>query len=179
MTSTEKLFLIGLGILYFLTRPKKIKEIDIPFGPPAPSPTCERSKPTDWRIENVKLGIEWIGHLIEKYKDDLDGNIIASIISVESKFDPNAIGKDNEYGLMQIKLATARDMGFSGNSSLLFDPEINIKYGTKYLKYQLKRYSNIGYAIAAYNAGSAMFNEVGNFINQDYFCRVWNLYKEI
>ena len=38
-----------------------------------------------------------------------------------------------EIGLMQIKPATARMMGYTGSAKGLYDPETNIKYGMKYL----------------------------------------------
>jgi len=59
------------------------------------------------------------------------------------------------YGLMQIKLETAQDMGFTGIPAQLYIPATNIEYGTKYLRYQLDRYSSdLRKAISAYNAGT-------------------------
>lgn len=56
-----------------------------------------------------------------------------AVIRVESNYNPNARGSHGEIGLMQIKPATARMMGYSGSAKGLFDPETNIKYGMKYL----------------------------------------------
>jgi soluble lytic murein transglycosylase-like protein len=56
-----------------------------------------------------------------------------AVVSVESNFEPGKRGSAGEIGLMQIKPATARLMGYSGSESGLFDPETNIKYGMKYL----------------------------------------------
>ena len=56
-----------------------------------------------------------------------------AVISVESNYRPNIRGSAGEIGLMQIKPATARMMGYTGSTSGLFNPETNIKYGMKYL----------------------------------------------
>lgn len=56
-----------------------------------------------------------------------------AVVRVESNFNPKARGRAGEIGLMQIKPATARMMGYSGASKGLYDPETNIKYGMKYL----------------------------------------------
>lgn len=56
-----------------------------------------------------------------------------AVISIESNYRANATGRAGEVGLMQIKPATARMMGFSGSAKALYNPETNIKYGLKYL----------------------------------------------
>lgn len=77
-----------------------------------------------------------------------------AVISIESKYRPNARGSAGEIGLMQIKPATARLMGYSGGTRGLFDPETNIKFGMKYLglAHQLSGGSTCG-TILRYNAG--------------------------
>jgi soluble lytic murein transglycosylase-like protein len=77
-----------------------------------------------------------------------------AVISVESNYRPNSRGSAGEIGLMQIKPATARTMGYSGSASGLFDPETNIKYGMKYLAlaHQLSGGATCG-TILKYNAG--------------------------
>lgn len=56
-----------------------------------------------------------------------------AVISIESNYRVNALGSAGEIGLMQIKPATARMMGYRGSTRGLYDPETNIKYGMKYL----------------------------------------------
>ncbi len=77
-----------------------------------------------------------------------------AVVSVESNFQPNARGRAGEIGLMQIKPATARMMGYSGSVEGLYDPETNIKFGMKYLAkaHQLADGSTCG-TILKYNAG--------------------------
>ena len=79
-----------------------------------------------------------------------------AVIRVESNYRPNAKGKAGEIGLMQIKPATARMMGYSGSTTGLFDPETNIRYGMKYLAkaQRLGDGSTCG-TILKYNAGHA------------------------
>jgi len=56
-----------------------------------------------------------------------------AVVRIESNYRPNARGAAGEVGLMQIKPATARGMGYSGSTKGLYDPETNIRYGMKYL----------------------------------------------
>lgn len=56
-----------------------------------------------------------------------------AIIKIESNYRASARGSAGEIGLMQIKLSTARMMGYSGSRKGLYNPETNIKYGMKYL----------------------------------------------
>ena len=51
----------------------------------------------------------------------------------ESKYQPNLGGRGGAIGLMQIKLATARGLGYKGDAAGLRDPETNLTYGIKYL----------------------------------------------
>jgi soluble lytic murein transglycosylase-like protein len=73
--------------------------------------------------------------LIIKYAKqyNVPAELAQAVVRVESNFNPNARGSAGEIGLMQIKPATARMMGYSGTSKGLFDPETNIRFGMKYL----------------------------------------------
>ncbi len=73
--------------------------------------------------------------LIFKYANEYNVpvELAQAVVRVESNFNPDARGSAGEIGLMQIKPATARMMGYSGTSKGLFDPETNIKFGMKYL----------------------------------------------
>lgn len=79
-----------------------------------------------------------------------------AVIQIESNYRADARGSAGEIGLMQIKPATARMMGYSGGSKGLFDPETNIKYGMKYLAkaHSLGGGTTCG-TILKYNAGHA------------------------
>jgi hypothetical protein len=59
--------------------------------------------------------------------------LVHRLIVRESKYNPDLIGHGGTIGLMQIKLATAKGVGYSGDAEGLRDPETNLAYGVKYL----------------------------------------------
>lgn len=77
-----------------------------------------------------------------------------AVVRVESNYRANARGRAGEIGLMQIKLATARGMGYRGSAKGLYNPAVNIQYGMKYLgkAHKLASGSTCG-TILKYNAG--------------------------
>jgi soluble lytic murein transglycosylase-like protein len=79
-----------------------------------------------------------------------------AVITVESNYRPHLTGRAGEVGLMQIKPATARMMGYTGSVKGLYHPETNIKYGMKYLAmaHGLGGGTTCG-TILKYNAGHA------------------------
>jgi len=56
-----------------------------------------------------------------------------AVVRHESNFNPRVTGLAGEIGLMQIKLETARGMGYRGSRRGLYDPATNIAWGMKYL----------------------------------------------
>ena len=56
-----------------------------------------------------------------------------AVVFIESTYRSDVTGSAGEVGLMQIKPATARDMGFRGTTKQLYDPATNLRYGLKYL----------------------------------------------
>jgi soluble lytic murein transglycosylase-like protein len=58
--------------------------------------------------------------------------MVRRIIKRESGGNPRAISKGN-YGLMQIRLGTARAMGYQGSAAGLLDADTNMTYAVKYL----------------------------------------------
>src|SRR5580704_12953070 len=59
-------------------------------------------------------------------------SLIERVIKRESGGNPRAVSRGN-YGLMQIRLGTARAMGFSGSAAELLDPQVNMTYAVRYL----------------------------------------------
>ena len=59
--------------------------------------------------------------------------LVHRVIVRESRYQPALIGHGGTIGLMQIKLATARALGYSGDAAGLRDPDTNLAYGVKYL----------------------------------------------
>jgi len=64
--------------------------------------------------------------------NNLPEALLRRIIKRESGGNPRVISKGN-YGLMQIRLGTARAMGYQGTAAGLLDPDTNMTYAVKYL----------------------------------------------
>ena len=59
--------------------------------------------------------------------------LVHRVIVRESRYDAGLVGRGGTIGLMQIKLATARGLGYTGTAEGLRDPETNLSYAVKYL----------------------------------------------
>jgi soluble lytic murein transglycosylase-like protein len=59
--------------------------------------------------------------------------LVHRVIVRESRYRPGLIGRGGTIGLMQIKLATARGLGYTGTAEGLRDPNTNLTYAVKYL----------------------------------------------
>jgi soluble lytic murein transglycosylase-like protein len=64
--------------------------------------------------------------------NNLPEALVRRVIKRESRGNPRAISKGN-YGLMQIRLGTARAMGYRGTVEGLLDADTNMTYAVKYL----------------------------------------------
>lgn len=90
---------------------------------------------------------------------DLDPALVAAVIYEETRFQPRTSPAGAE-GLMQITPETAEFIAErSGATSFrlrdLGDPQINISYGSFYLRYLIDRYGgDERLGVAAYNAGA-------------------------
>ncbi len=73
--------------------------------------------------------------LITKYARhyDIPEDLVRRVVKRESNFNPRAYNRGH-WGLMQIKHATARGMGYRGPAEGLFDAETNLIYAVKYLR---------------------------------------------
>jgi soluble lytic murein transglycosylase len=95
----------------------------------------------------------------ESRSRSLDPYTVAGLIRQESVFSPRAASHANAYGLMQLLLPTARmtarryDVDDTVTVESLFEPRLNIRLGTGYLRDQLDKFGRIEYVAAAYNAG--------------------------
>ena len=94
----------------------------------------------------------------------LDPALIAGVIFTESRF-RDQTSHAGAKGLMQILPSTADDIARkSGGTAFkqgdLANPQVNISYGSFYLRYLLQRYGgNEVLAIAAYNAGEGRVDQ--------------------
>ena len=94
----------------------------------------------------------------------IEAAIIAGIIGRESKGQANVLS-DRYIGLMQFGLAEARAMGYTGTSQGLLNPDTNIYWGSKYLKYCIDKKNNLMLGISGYNTGNV---EKSTPYNADY-----------
>jgi len=62
----------------------------------------------------------------------LPASLVERVIHRESGGNPRAVHAGN-YGLMQIRLSTARAMGYTGSAAGLLDPQTNMTYALRYL----------------------------------------------
>ena len=89
---------------------------------------------------------------------DLDPALLAAVVYVESRFDPNAESAAGAIGLMQLLPDTAKGIALrtGGDRFVVADlrnPEINVRYGSWYLDHLRDRYEQTRLVLAAYHAG--------------------------
>lgn len=76
------------------------------------------------------------------------------IAKVESGFNPRARGAAGEYGVFQLKCATARGVGFRGNCGQLLNASVNVRYGLKHLALAVRgSHGNLKLAASKHNGG--------------------------
>ncbi len=100
----------------------------------------------------------------ESARYDLDPALVAAVINTESGFAPDSRSAAGAVGLMQVLPDTARFIARqperpSPSPERLAEPEVNIAYGARYLRYLIDRYGTVGLALAAYNGGPANVSE--------------------
>ncbi|MDO4564864.1 MAG: lytic transglycosylase domain-containing protein [Clostridia bacterium] len=96
---------------------------------------------------------------------ELDITLVCGLIHTESKFNPSAESRAGAIGMMQIMPATGEEIaaaldieGFE--TEMLYQPELNIRFGCYYLSMLIERFDgNVYIALAAYNAGPARARE--------------------
>ena len=83
----------------------------------------------------------------------LPSSLVERVIRRESGGNPHAVHAGN-YGLMQIRLGTARAMGYTGSAAGLLDPQTNMTYALRYLAGAYRAAGgNESRAIALYSRG--------------------------
>lgn len=99
---------------------------------------------------------EYVNKYAQKY--NVDENLIYALIKAESNYKVDAVSSQNAKGLMQLMYSTAEEVAKKVLIELteenIFEPDININIGTKYISTLLEKYQNLEVALAAYNAGS-------------------------
>ncbi len=90
-------------------------------------------------------------------RHNLNPQLVQAVIQVESGYNPRARSHKGAMGLMQLMPATAKLLGVSDP----YDPGQNIDGGSRYLRQQIDRFTNLSHALAAYNAGPTAVTRYG------------------
>ncbi|UOF83057.1 hypothetical protein [Caudoviricetes sp.] len=156
----------------------------------------------DW-----KLKLNWKLIRDEASEYDLDPFLVAAIIGQESKGDTYAIRYEAHFryrkepyryarlnniseetenllqscsiGLMQVMGCRARELGHKGSLLELVEPEVGIEYGCTNLQHLYLKFDKGTDVVAAYNAGSPLFEPSGKYKNQTYVNKVFEYYNEL
>ena len=112
----------------------------------------------------------YVTYYADKY--DLDPMLLYAFIRTESNFDPEAESSVGARGLMQItedtfdwiksRIAPTEALTFDD----LYDPEVNIRFGSYFVAYCLLQYGDLSTAAAAYHSGLGTVGEL--LANPDY-----------
>ena len=75
------------------------------------------------------------------------------VIAQESGFDPSAVGRHGERGLMQIKPSTARAYDARITAAALMRPEANVRLGLRHLKREVEYFGDPILGLMSYHMG--------------------------
>ena len=133
---------------YIDYEPAKIASFEAipdPPTPPSPDPLAKAPAPTPLTPGDLREMLAQAGA-----DHNLDVDLLASVVKAESDGNARAVSRAGAEGLMQLMPGTAAGLGVKDS----FEPHENVRGGSTYLDYLLKRYhDNLANALAAYNAG--------------------------
>lgn len=96
---------------------------------------CGRGAPSPEPARLAHAGPSEINGLIARYAREyaVPEDLVHRVVIRESRYNP-AARNGPYYGLMQIHPQTARTMGHRGPAEELLDPEVNLRFGVRYLR---------------------------------------------
>jgi len=116
-----------------------------PFGEPAQPHFARRE-----RVHGSALDAMIARHAAA---NGLPVSLVHRVVTRESGYNPRAHNR-GALGLMQIKYATARGVGYTGSAAGLLDPETNLTYAVRYLAGAYRAAGgNAGRAVGLYASG--------------------------
>ena len=150
---------------------------------PVISEPASRHAPAPPSISALLLKSERFSTLIEvaARTSGLEAALVRAVLVAESGADPDAVSPKGASGLMQLMPATARLYGVRN----VFDPEQNIRAGSRYLRDLKDRYRNdLQLVLAAYNAGPGAVDQNGGSVpplkeTLEYIPRVLRIYRSV
>ena len=117
-----------------------------------------------WNYIELKNNPTTYSEIVKKYSLEygVPERIIYATIKTESSFRSDAVSSSGAMGLMQMMpstfewLTSDEHLDEALPKDALFDPEVNIRYGTYYLSYLAKKFDYDWTIVsAAYNAGES------------------------
>lgn len=119
---------------------------------------------------------------IEKIARDegVDPNLFKALVAYESRYNRKAVSRVKAAGLTQVMPGTAADLGV--HHLQLFDAEVSIRTGSRYLRKMLDEFKTVELALAAYNAGPGNVRKYGRTIppfkeTREYVRNITSLYR--
>ena len=110
--------------------------------------------PGDWAKDLPSAALPWIVPIQQvAAAESLDPRLLASLVWVESNFDPKAVSPKGAVGLAQVMPETAKELGIR-----LRDPLENLAGGAHYLRINMERFGKVDLALAAYNGGPTLMS---------------------
>jgi hypothetical protein len=149
---------------YIELNPEAIRTVEsVPDPPPEPAPaanvalkqetgTADPKSGAPGKVMEARLTPTDLNQLLSKAgsEHNVDEDLLASVVKMESGGNPHARSRAGAQGLMQLMPGTARQLGVADS----YVADDNVRGGTTYLDSLLVRYhDNMALALAAYNAG--------------------------
>lgn len=106
-------------------------------------------KPLDCRMPEEEQ--EFVFYLCSAY--NIDFTLVMALIEHESRFDPAAISKTNDYGYMQINIQNHKWLTETLGVTDYTDPYQNIRAGVFVIRKLFERYQDAEMVLMAYNMG--------------------------
>ena len=100
-------------------------------------------------------------------REGIDPELAFRLVRLESEFNHRATSNVGALGLMQLMPSTAKLFVKGVTAEQLYDPDMNLKIGMRYLRTLLDMYKgNVSLALLAYNRGEdAVWRDVKAGVN--------------
>jgi soluble lytic murein transglycosylase-like protein len=115
--------------------PAETQTSEPPAADAAPDTNATDQKAAEAKPGYMKTGHPQIDALVATHAkaNNIPEALIHRVIVRESRYQKDLVGSCGCIGLMQIKLGTARGLGYGGDAQGLHDANTNLTYGVKYL----------------------------------------------